>query len=577
MKSYTQVIDFTGRKPAETDAAGDPLLKEPDPSLPATHLNALPPALRAGVAAARWPDLMPVQAKAVPYILAGRDLIVQSRTGSGKTGAFLLPLLELLDPTNKSAQALILAPTRELALQVEQEFNTLKKGSDETQSLESIAVYGGVGYSQQIAAFRRGAQVVVGTPGRVLDHLERKSLDLKHLRVLVLDEADEMLSMGFFPDMRKLRRYLPADRRSYMFSATIPYKVRQLGGDFLRNPGFLSLSEGHVHIDTMSHWYYVVPPMEKDDVLRRLIELQNPESAIIFTNTKKKVDYLAQVLRNFGYDAEPISGDLKQSAREKVMNQIRAGDLRFLVATDIAARGIDISDLSHVFMYDVPQDPEYYVHRAGRTARAGKTGMALTLTTLLDRPSLLAIARKYDILLEKQDNPTEEDVEARVAERSVLLLEDALRERRPEERVRFDRLAETARKLVAEGREILLALLIDAFYHERMHERGYTGEGSDQQPEDAYNESEIVEGLERLLKSKLNLQVQRLRRFAPLARRIASREEDTAESGEPELLGMLLDDFLTGRLEVQIAKPAASITPVAKPSSGGRPGGRRRR
>lgn len=576
MKSYTRVIDLTGRKPVETDPSGDPFLKEPDPSLPEARIDTLPPALRSGLAAAGWPDLMPVQAKALPYILDGRDLIVQSRTGSGKTGAFLLPLLELLDPSINSAQALILAPTRELALQVDQEFNVLKKGSEKTRSLESIAVYGGVGYNQQMAAFRRGAQLVVGTPGRILDHLQRKTLDLKHLRILVLDEADEMLSMGFFPDMRKLQRFLPSDRRSYMFSATIPYKVRQLGEDFLRHPGFLSLSEGHVHIDTMAHWYYVVPPMEKDDVLRRLIELQNPDSAIIFTNTKRKVDYLAQVLRNFGYDAEPISGDLKQSARETVMNQIRAGKLRFLVATDIAARGIDISDLSHVFMYDVPQDPEYYVHRAGRTARAGKTGMALTLTTLLDRNALLAIARKYDIPLEKQENPTEADVESRIAERSVLLLEDALRERKPEDRLRFDHLADVARTLIAEGREVLLALLIDTFYHERIHERGFSDAESHRQSAETIDESELVERLERLLKNKLNLQVERLRRFAPLARRIASEEAENAESGEPELLGMLLDDFLTGRLQVLTAKAAASIAPITKPAPRSTPGGRPR-
>lgn len=580
MKSYSHVIDLTGRKPEPQHASGEPFLKEPEPSLPEARTDTLPAPLRAGLDAAGWNDLMPVQAKSIPYILEGRDLIVQSRTGSGKTGAFLLPLLALLDPDTRATQALILAPTRELALQVEREFDTLKRGSTKTQPLESVAVYGGVGYKQQIAAFRRGAQLVVGTPGRILDHLERKTLDLKDLRVLVLDEADEMLSMGFFPDMRKLRRYLPADRRSYMYSATIPYKVRRLGEDFLRDPGFLSLSEGHVHIDTMAHWYYVVPPMEKDDVLRRLIELQNPDSAIIFTNTKKKVDYLAQVLRNFGYDAEPISGDLKQSAREKVMGLIRTGELRFLVATDIAARGIDISDLSHVFMYDVPQDPEYYVHRAGRTARAGKTGIALTLTTLLDRASLLGIARKYDIQLEKQENPTEEDVEARVAERSILLLEDALRERHPDERARFEQLADLARTLVADGRELLLALLIDAFYHEQMHERREGGERERRESEtESLAEGQLVERLESLLGNKLNLQVQRLRRFAPLARKIATREEESAESGEPELLGMLLDDFLRGRLRVQTPRPAAPAAPAAKPGPGGPPRrhGRRRR
>jgi ATP-dependent RNA helicase DeaD len=294
---------------------------------------------------------MPVQQKAIPYLLARRDVIVQSKTGSGKTGAFLLPLFELLSAEERHVQALVLTPTRELARQIYEEFERIRDKS----GIEAVVIYGGVRYGPQLQALRSGVQLVVGTPGRILDHLQQGNLDLGRIRLLVLDEADEMLSMGFYPDMRQLRRYLARDRQSCMFSATMPPRVRNLAEEFLNKPGFLSLSVGNVGVNEIEHRYYRVDAMQKDRILVRLIEMENPESAIIFANTKRDVEYLGAYLHNSGYNAAIISGDLSQAARERVMSRIRAGALKFLVATDVAARGIDITDLSHVFVYDVPQ------------------------------------------------------------------------------------------------------------------------------------------------------------------------------------------------------------------------------
>ena len=471
--AFRPVIDLTRRAQDEKRQAEAPArFNEPDASLPPATVEDLPESLRKALSSVGWPGLMPVQERALPYILEGHDLIVQARTGTGKTGAFLLPLFDTLDADKKSVQALILGPTRELARQIIGEFERMNEGLPEDRRLDAVAVYGGVGYGPQLEAFKRGAQIVVGTPGRVLDLLERGSLRLDDLRVLVLDEADEMLSMGFYPAMRKLKRYIPQARSSYMFSATMPHKVQRVGEEFLREPGFLSLSTGSVHVEGMDHRAYRVQPMQKDRVLVRLIELENPDAAFIFANTRKEVEYLANFLRNYGYDAAEISSDLTQSARDKVMGQLRDGKLRFLVATDVAARGLDVSDLSHVFMYDMPQDREYYIHRAGRTARAGRTGVAIALVTKQDEFAMQDVATKYDIDVDWREIPTEEDVAVRVGERLIVLLEERLRERTNLERERLRRFIPVARRLIDDGEPELLAMLLDEVYHESLHATG---------------------------------------------------------------------------------------------------------
>jgi ATP-dependent RNA helicase DeaD len=453
---------------SDTESNGQSVLIEPDNTLPEFTINDLPESMREAAAAMGWKSLMPVQAKAVPYLMAGRDMIVQSRTGSGKTGAFLIPLIMKMDPESPHSQAIVLVPTRELAMQVYTEFQSLSKGT----GIRGALLYGGVGYGTQMKALKEGAHMIIGTPGRILDHLGRRSLTLDHLRALVLDEADEMLSMGFYPAMRELRSYLPRQRSSWMFSATMPYKVQSLAREFLHEPEFLSLSAGNVTVSTMEHRFYDAPPLEKDLCLMRLIEMENPESAIIFCNMKSTVEYLSTVLQNYGYNADQITGDLQQKERERVMGGIKKGDIRFLVATDIAARGIDISDLSHVIQYDVPKDPESYIHRAGRTARAGNTGLVLTLVSdMSEKSDLKKVARKFNVEFVEMPMPSQEEVEQRMTERLTVLLEQRFRgstTRLQRERMkRFDPLARSLSE--SDDERIVLAMLLDELYHKEFH------------------------------------------------------------------------------------------------------------
>lgn len=484
-RSYITGIDLTSRAQAErAEARTTKSFTEPEPSLPPATVDTLPDNLREAVQSIGWTKLMPVQEKAVPYLLDGRDMIVQSRTGSGKTGGFLLPLFNLLDEDLMAAQALVLSPTRELARQIHEEFDKLRGD----HPFSSVLIYGGVKYEPQIKALKNGAQVIIGTPGRILDHIQQGRLVLDDLKMLVFDEADEMLSMGFYPDMLKLERYLPKGRQSCMFSATMPKRVRYLSKKFLNDPGFLSLSSGNVSVDAIEHRYYRVDRMAKDRILVRLIEMENPDSAIIFANTKRDVEYLGQFLQNYGYDADSISGDLSQRAREKVMKKIRDGRLRFLVATDVAARGIDITDLSHVIQYDLPQDPEYYVHRAGRTARAGKTGTAITLITIEEQRNLLALGQRYAIPMSQHDVPDEKDVEKRVTERLTVVLESSFRDKSNMEKERLQRFKPLVDALSAEEPE-LLAMLLDDLYHETLH-KVTSVEGDNAPADDDHHHSE---------------------------------------------------------------------------------------
>ena len=389
-------------------------------------IEELSPELRAACERAGWKSLTPVQAKSIPYLLANREMLVQSRTGSGKTGAYLLSIMQKINMEQNFAQALVLVPTRELALQVSREAQMLTEGTN----LRTAVVYGGVGYNAQLEAFRGGAQLVVGTPGRILDHLLKNTLSLDHLKILIFDEADRMLSMGFYPDMVKIRKYIPSrEISSSMFSATFPPQVIRLADQFLRGPQLLSLSGNQVHIAEIEHLYYTVPGMRKERSLVRIIEIENPASAIIFCNTKDTVHYLSVVLKRFGYDADELSSDLAQSAREKVMARVKRGALRFLVATDVAARGIDIPDLSHVIQYEPPEDPEAYIHRAGRTGRMGSSGVAISLVAEMEKFKLQSIARYYNINMEERQLASDEELERVVAERITALLEARLRAR----------------------------------------------------------------------------------------------------------------------------------------------------
>lgn len=453
-------------------------------ALPVVSLSELSDRIRVAAARAGWSELSPVQAAAIPYLLAKRDLMAQARTGSGKTGAFLLPMLELLDVAEKYPQALVLVPTRELASQVTKDALVLFEGT----GVEVVSAYGGVGYKAQIEAFKRGTQLVVGTPGRILDHLLKRNLKLDRLKMLVFDEADRMLSMGFYPDMLEVQRYLPEKGvHGSMFSATFPPNVQRLAQRFLNQAEFLSLSRDHVHVTDVEHIAMRVRGMDKDRALVRLLEVDNPAQALIFCNTKARVSYVTTVLQRFGFNAAELSSELSQSAREQVLASLKDGSLRFLVATDVAARGIDIADLSHVILYEPPDDAELYIHRAGRTGRAGAGGVAISLIAGLEERELKKIASIYKITFEERAAPTDEDVAAVVSERLIVHLEAQLRGRDNLQTERMQRFMPLARQLAeTEEGQALLAMVLDDSYYLSTHK----GETPIPAPEKAKSHSE---------------------------------------------------------------------------------------
>ena len=449
---------------------------EPENALPEVSLADLPQLLQTACAKAGWNSLMPVQSRALPYLLEGRDLMVQSRTGSGKTGTYLLPLMARLNPAMPAVQALILVPTRELAVQVEQEAKTLFKGSGFTVA----AVYGGVGYGKQMDALRQGVSVVVGTPGRVLDHLLRRTLNLDHISALIFDEADRMLSIGFYPDMKEIQRYLPETSiHAMLFSATYPPHVLKLAGEFLTDPQMLSLSTTQIHVAEVQHLYCECKSMEKDRTLIKILEVENPASAIIFCNTKATVHFVTAVLQGFGFNADELSADLSQSRREDVLSRLRKGTIRFLVATDVAARGIDIPELSHVFLYEPPDDRESYIHRAGRTGRAGAAGVVISLVDIMEKMELQRIAKYFKVPLTQHMAPTDEEVAHAVGMRVTALLEARFRQLNGLERERMKRFEPLVQSLAEDPEQRhLLTLLLDDCYQKSLNPTAFLPAGT---------------------------------------------------------------------------------------------------
>ena len=449
---------------------------EPENALPEVSLADLPQLLQTACAKAGWNNLMPVQSRALPYLLEGRDLMVQSRTGSGKTGTYLLPLMARLHPAMPAVQALILVPTRELAVQVEQEAKTLFKGSGFTVA----AVYGGVGYGKQMDALRQGVSVVVGTPGRVLDHLLRRTLNLDHISALIFDEADRMLSIGFYPDMKEIQRYLPETSiHAMLFSATYPPHVLKLAGEFLTDPQMLSLSTTQIHVAEVQHLYCECKSMEKDRTLIKILEVENPASAIIFCNTKATVHFVTAVLQGFGFNADELSADLSQSRREDVLSRLRKGTIRFLVATDVAARGIDIPELSHVFLYEPPDDRESYIHRAGRTGRAGAAGVVISLVDIMEKMELQRIAKYFKVPLTQHMAPTDEEVAHAVGMRVTALLEARFRQLNGLERERMKRFEPLVQSIAEDPEQRhLLTLLLDDCYQKSLNPTAFLPAGT---------------------------------------------------------------------------------------------------
>jgi ATP-dependent RNA helicase DeaD len=379
--------------------------------------------LRRGIADRGYVQPTPVQAAVIGPILAGRDVICRSKTGTGKTAAFGIPLLERIPAGTRKHSALVLCNTRELALQVSQELESLAKHKD----VRVVAIYGGAPMGAQTEALRAGAEVIVGTPGRVYDHIRRGALKLEDTRVAVLDEADEMLSAGFFEEVTRILDHLPRDRQTLLFSATVPPDIEHLAAKYLRDPETILLSGDQFTVEHIKNVMYdVVDQYPKPRNLLYLIEREDPETAIIFCNTRTDTELVANVLNRNGLDAELLNGDLPQKERERVMAKVKKGEVKFMVATDIAARGIDISDLSHVINYSLPEDPAVYLHRVGRTGRIGKKGTAISLVSGAEIVTLSALQKRFGIDFEQRKLPTPEEAKTLWREKHSKELREAM-------------------------------------------------------------------------------------------------------------------------------------------------------
>src|SRR4249919_101163 len=362
---------------------------EDAPSLRFADLG-LPPAVMAAVEAVGYESPSPIQAATIPALLENRDVLGQAQTGTGKTAAFALPILARIDLAKTKPQALVLAPTRELAIQVAEAF---QKYAAHMPGFHVLPIYGGQSYQPQLSALKRGVHVVVGTPGRVIDHLERGSLDLSGLTSLVLDEADEMLRMGFIDDVETVLKKTPESRRVALFSATMPSQVRRIAQTYLRNPVEVTIQAKTTTATNIRQRYWFVAGMHKLDALTRILEAEKFDAMIVFARTKMATEELAEKLQARGFSAMAINGDIAQAQRERTIAALKDGKLDILIATDVAARGLDVDRISHVINYDIPTDTESYVHRIGRTARAGRSGEAISFVTPRERHMLRIIER----------------------------------------------------------------------------------------------------------------------------------------------------------------------------------------
>ncbi len=352
-------------------------------------------------------EATPIQAQAIPVVMTGVDMIGQAQTGTGKTAAFGIPLLQKVDPDNRKVQALVLCPTRELAIQVAEELRNLAKYM---HGVKVLPIYGGQDMSRQIRSLKGGVQIIIGTPGRVMDHMRRHTIRLNDLHTVVLDEADEMLNMGFREDIETILKDTPEERQTVLFSATMPQAIMEIAATYQKDAQLVKVTRKELTVPNIEQYYYEVRTKNKDEVLCRLLDLYAPRLSLVFCNTKKKVDELVLELQNRGYFAEGLHGDLKQMQRDRVMQGFREGSTDILVATDVAARGIDVDDVEAVFNYDLPQDDEYYVHRIGRTGRAGRTGKAFTFIVGKEAYKLRDIERYCKTKMKAQRIPSLDDV-----------------------------------------------------------------------------------------------------------------------------------------------------------------------
>lgn len=388
-----------------------------------------------------------VQEGTIPEILDGHDLLVQAQTGTGKTASFGIPMIEkIVDNNYESLQALVLVPTRELARQVSEELQKLAKHK---KFIKILAIYGGADMGKQLRELKRGASIVVGTPGRVMDHMKRKTLDLCHLKFLVLDEADEMFDMGFRYDMKTIIEKTNDDRQTLFFSATFDNEIKEFSKLYQNNPKKVIIEKKELTAEKIKQYYLELNRNMKTEILNRLILIHKPKKSIIFCNTKRMVENLEEEIAQKGYKVDSLHGDMRQSSRDNVMKKFRNGTIDVLIATDVAARGLDVSDIDIVFNYDLPQQAEYYVHRIGRTARAGKKGLSFTFVTSRDYPKFREIEKYANIKMEKIDLPTKGDLERESMEN--LLDRVSKNILKAEDNVRY---SEVLNKLLAQGHSL---------------------------------------------------------------------------------------------------------------------------
>lgn len=347
-------------------------------------------------------EATPVQAQTIPLSLQNKDLIGQAQTGTGKTAAFGVPMIDKIDKDSNLIQGIVVAPTRELAIQVSEELYKIGYG----KRIRVLAIYGGQDINRQIRALKNHPQIIVGTPGRILDHINRRTIRLENIHTVVLDEADEMLNMGFIEDIEAILAKTPAERQTLLFSATMPAPIQRMAEKFMKNPEVIRVKAKEMTVPQIEQYYLEVQEKSKFDVLTRLLNIQTPELAIVFGRTKRRVDELSEALNLRGYTAEGIHGDLSQAKRLSVLKKFKEGSIDVLVATDVAARGLDISGVTHVYNFDIPQDPESYVHRIGRTGRAGKTGVAMTFITPREKSYLHVVEKTIKRKMDRMKPPT---------------------------------------------------------------------------------------------------------------------------------------------------------------------------
>nr|WP_281417511.1 DEAD/DEAH box helicase [Lentibacillus saliphilus] len=350
-------------------------------------------------------EATPIQGQTIPLAMQGKDVIGQAQTGTGKTAAFGIPIIEQINPKDRRIQALVVAPTRELAIQVAEELNRLGK----VKGVRALPIYGGSHMGRQIRALKDGSHIVVATPGRLLDHMRRKTIRSNDVRFIVLDEADEMLNMGFIDDIRDILKNIPEERQTLLFSATMPKEIRDIATNMMKNPEEIKIKSKEMTVENIDQYFVEIPERFKFDTLTNHLDVHDPDLAIVFSRTKKRVDEIAEGLQARGFRAEGIHGDLTQRSRTSVLNKFKNNRVDVLVATDVAARGLDISGVTHVYNFDIPQDPESYVHRIGRTGRAGRTGEAISFVTPREIAHLRLIEKVTKSKMKRMTPPTNQE------------------------------------------------------------------------------------------------------------------------------------------------------------------------